>query len=122
MWACRRSADARRGLRSCRRRRAPPRSRARARADAPSPRAARRSASVLRRAPRARRQSAAAVGRARVRGDEEGDVVMAVAELDLELDPLEERRRRMEDDAVGARLDRGELADAAVTVGHTVAR
>ena len=35
--------------------------------------------------------SAAAVARARVRGDQERDVVVALAELDLQLDALEER-------------------------------
>src|SRR5438094_474272 len=70
-----------------------------------------------RRARPARRRSAAAVGRARVGGDEQRDVVMAFAELDLELDAAEEGRRRMEDDPVGARAGVGELADAPVLVG-----
>ena len=34
-------------------------------------------------------------------------MVVAVAELDVELDAAEERRRRVEDDRVGARLEPG---------------
>ena len=49
-------------------------------------------------------------------------MVVAVAELDLELDPPEERARRVEDDAVRARLRLGEIAHAAVVVGDALAR
>jgi hypothetical protein len=46
---------------------------------------------------------------------------MARAELDLELDAAEEWGRRMEDEAVDARLQsRRELGDPAVVVGVTV--
>jgi len=45
-------------------------------------------------------------------------VVVAVAELDLQLDALEERRRRMEDEAVRTRRDVGELTDTSVGVRH----
>ena len=46
---------------------------------------------------------------------------MAVAELHLELDAAEERRRRVEDDPVDARLEpRCELGDPAVGVGRPV--
>ena len=54
-------------------------------------RARRRAACAPRRAAPAPRRSAAAVARARVGRDEERDVVVAVVELDLELDALEER-------------------------------
>ena len=44
-------------------------------------------------------------------------MVVAVVELDLELDALEERRRRMEDEPVGTRVELvGELR-APVAVG-----
>ena len=49
--------------------------------------------------------SASPVARASEGGDEERDVVVAVFELELKLDPREERRRRMEDDAIGARRE-----------------
>ena len=50
---------------------------------------------------RARRRSAAAVARARVGRDEKRDMVVRVGvQFDLELDATEERRRRMEDEAV----------------------
>ena len=49
-------------------------------------------------------------------------VVAAGLDLDLGLDPREERRRRMEDEPVGARLDVGELADPPVVVGLAVRR
>src|SRR5258708_26100454 len=91
------------------------------RADPGRSRAARRSACVLRTARPAARLSAAAVARACVRGDEEGDVMMAVAELDLQLDAFEERRRRVEDDPVGAGVSVAELWDAAVVVRNPLA-
>ena len=71
--------------------------RARAAGRARSP-AARRSACAPRRARRAPRRSAAPVGHASVGRDEERNVMVAVAELDLELHAPEERRRRMEDE------------------------
>ena len=43
-------------------------------------------------------------------------MVVALGQLDLELDPPEERRRRVEDEAVGPGLAAAELADAAVGV------
>src|SRR5947199_5170868 len=47
--------------------------------------------------------------------------MMAVAELELELEPSEVLRRRMEHEAVAARIEPGgELADAPVAVGAPV--
>ena len=43
--------------------------------------------------------------------------MVAVAELELELDAREERRRRMEDEPVRPGRDIGELPDAPVAVG-----
>ena len=44
-------------------------------------------------------------------------MVVPGPEVDLELDPPEERRGRVEDDAVGARVGVGELPDPPVRVG-----
>src|SRR5205085_978171 len=112
-----RSPDARRALPSSRRPRGRPRPRGPGRAGRRAPRGARPSACGLRRAPRAPRRSASAVGRARVRGDEQRDVVVAFAELQLELDAAKEGRGWAEDDAVGAGAAVGKLADAPVAVG-----
>ena len=45
-------------------------------------------------------------------------MVVAVSELDLELDAAEERRGRMEDEAVGARLEVVGETRTAVAVGR----
>ena len=49
--------------------------------------------------------SAAAVARAREGRDEQGHVIVAALQLELELDAPEERRGRMEDEPVAAGLE-----------------
>src|SRR6266496_3435283 len=81
-------------------------------------RASRRAVSVPRRARPTVRPSAAAVGRAPVGRDEQWDVVVAVLELDLHTDSLEERRWRTEEEAIDAGLEiRRELWDPAFGIG-----
>src|SRR5205085_9307168 len=55
------------------------------------------------------------------RRDEPRGVVMALAELDLEVEGLEEGRRRVEHDPVRAGARLAELRDAPVVVGDAVA-
>src|SRR5918992_5825818 len=80
-------------------------------------RASRPAACDPQRARRALRSLAAAVGRARVGGDEEGDVVVAAVELDLDADAAKKRGGRPEEKAVDAGLEaRCEVGDPAVAV------
>src|SRR2546429_5026291 len=80
--------------------------------------ASRRVACALRRARPIVRPLTAAVGRASVGRDEQRDVVVAVVELDLDADALEERRRRSEEQAVDTGLEiGGELREPGARIG-----